>query len=152
MPEPLPAPWVDKIFERLGVAYGDSFTRKWAGLSGNLDAVKADWATRLAGYQANEGAAIRWALDNLPEHSAPNAMEFRLLCRAAPQPVFKALEPPPGTQPPKALVEAVTTGMAAVKSTDPKYWAHLLKGREEGGEKLTQAKRTMWRAALGVTA
>lgn len=150
MPEPLPALWVDKIFERLGIAYGASFYRKWEGMAGNLDAVKADWATRLAGYQANEGAAIRWALDNLPEHSAPNAMEFRLLCRSAPQPVFKALEPPPGAQPPKALVEAVVTGMAAVKSTDPKFWAHELKRREEAGERLSAAQRVLWRQALGV--
>jgi hypothetical protein len=149
MPEPLPIAWIHKIFERLGIAYGSSFARKWESIE-NMDEVHQDWSKRLAGYQANNGAAILWALDHLPEHSAPNAMEFRMLCRAAPEPAFKALPPPPGAQPPKALVEKVAAGMAAAKSTDPKHWAWLLKGREEGGEKLTQAQRSMWRTALGV--
>jgi hypothetical protein len=149
MPEPLPLVWVHKIFDRLGVAYGTAFARKWESID-NMDEVYQDWSNRLAGYQVNEGAAIRWALEHLPEGGAPNAMEFRLLCRSAPQPVFKALPSPAGSQVPAGVVEKVSAGIAAVKSIDPKYWAHQLREREAAGASLTQAQRTMWRAALGV--
>ena len=31
----------------------------------------------------------------------------------------------------------------------PRVWAHALQQREQSGEQLTQAKKSMWRSALG---
>lgn len=38
------------------------------------------------------------------------------------------------------------------KPKDPKAWAKRLRDREQGGERLSETQRTMWRAALGVDA
>jgi hypothetical protein len=49
----------------------------------DLEDVKRDWAEVLGGF-ADHPEAIEYALKNLPDHKAPNAMEFAAVCRRAP--------------------------------------------------------------------
>ena len=102
----LPNNWVDRIFAKLTLVYGTDFTRRWEGL--DVDDVKADWARELAMYQ-QAPAAIAYALENLPENKPPNVLQFRALCRAAPnRPVTPMIEHSTGkTVEPEALAEIV---------------------------------------------
>lgn len=78
----LPLPAVDRLFARLTATYGKQFLSLYEGLDAN--AIKTSWAHELSGY-ANRLSDVAWALENLPER-APNAIEFRNLCRKAPTP------------------------------------------------------------------
>lgn len=78
----LESAWVDKIFEKLTLRYGVSFTQQWRGI--DVDAVRNDWATVLGGYSAHPGK-IKFALDNLPLTTIKNVDEFKALCRQAPR-------------------------------------------------------------------
>jgi hypothetical protein len=91
-PSPLPASWVDRIFEKLTLTYGQRFTGMWQGV--DMADVKADWALELAGFD-EKPHCIRFALQNLPEQYPTNALEFRAIARRAPAPQFDALPPPP---------------------------------------------------------
>ena len=59
---PAPASWIDHLFGRLSVRYGDAFRRQWP--DADIDAVKADWANVLDGVA---GDSIGYALRYLPE-------------------------------------------------------------------------------------
>jgi hypothetical protein len=75
----LPAPWVDRIFAKLAVRYGEAFMRQYGGL--DIAAVKADWAEELDGF---DGEAIGYGLRFLPSERPPNVLQFRDQCRRAP--------------------------------------------------------------------
>lgn len=75
----LPDAWVEALFSRLAVRYGDAFARQYAGIDPAL--VREDWARVLDG---TSGHAIEYALKNLPSDWPPNALKFRDLCRQAP--------------------------------------------------------------------
>jgi hypothetical protein len=70
--------------------------------------VKADWAHELSGYE-NAPESVAYALQNLPAR-APTVLEFRAICRAAPQTKMPMLESGSATYTPevakKALAEA----------------------------------------------
>lgn len=142
---PMPAHYVDRIFTRLMVRYGSEWLRKWEGVP--EDAVKADWADQLAGFERRPDC-IRYALDNLPER-VPGVTEFRAICNRMSEPAAPRLEAP------KTNPEKVAREMAKMQQTkdaikQAKGWAWRLKAREESGERLTKAQRDMWRAALRV--
>lgn len=88
----LPIRWIDKIFQKLAIAYGRDFMHKWEGIP--EDEVKEDWAHTLSGF-ADHPEAIFYALHNLPDGKPPTAMEFRALCRNAPRENKVALPEPP---------------------------------------------------------
>jgi hypothetical protein len=69
----LPAEWVERIFQKLTVRYGLSFTGRWQGIDPEL--VKADWAEQLGGFM-REPKRIAYALDNLPPDKAPTVGQF----------------------------------------------------------------------------
>lgn len=87
----MPKAWVDEIFARLTVRYGSAFLNRWLSVGVDLELVKADWATELAGMKP-EG--IGYALKHLPPDRPPTVGEFRVLANQAPPPVFKALPQP----------------------------------------------------------
>lgn len=100
----LPSPWVDKIFEKLSLVYGRDFIGRWEGL--NIDAVKADWAHELDGFQQRP-QAIKHGLETLPPSKPPTVLEFREICRRAPEFAPKALPEPKATPEQKAQVRAL---------------------------------------------
>lgn len=139
----LPSPWVDKIFTKLAVTYGQRFLGLYAGL--DLGAVKEDWGYELRAY-AQSPSAIGHALEHLPTEKPPTVLEFRALCRQAPQYVERQLEAPRVL--PERMREAVAGIVKPAAIDDPKQWAKDLEQREKNGANLTLAQRAMWREAL----
>lgn len=140
----LPAAWVDRVFEKLMLSYGHDFLRRWEGL--DLEKVKADWAHELAGFEQNPDA-IKHALMHLPAGQPPTVMQFRALCIGRPDANVPALPAPKAD--PARVADAIKRAATAQRTQDPKAWAHRLRVREDQLDRLTQAQRTMWRAAIG---
>lgn len=148
MPEPLPTHWIDRLFTKLMLTYGAPFMARYDGL--DLAMVKAEWAEGLAGYQAHDGLAIKLALGMLPDR-APNLIEFRALCRAAPTPTTKALQGPVDKPNPEMLA-MVAKGLEKAAPPDAKQWARDLQEKDAAGVPLTVTQRAAYRAALGLSA
>lgn len=111
-PQPVFPLWVDKLFARLLVRYGDAWTRKWEGIP--EDAVKADWLEQLGPVFRNRPKAIAHALDNLPPDFPPNSEQFRKMCTGFPE-MLPALAAPTAKADPQkvaAAVQAVTKPLA----------------------------------------
>lgn len=104
----LPLHWVEKIFQKLSLAYGRDFLGRWEGIP--LDEVKADWAHELNGYE-NSPHAISYALQNLPL-KAPTVYEFRIICQRAPSAKVPALEAPSATYTPEVAKKAIAEARA----------------------------------------
>lgn len=86
----LPMPWVERIFTKLTMIYGRDFLGRWEGL--NIDEVKIDWSHELAGFK-NYPDSIAYALKNMPEGiKPPTVLEFRAMCRKAPDTAVPMLE------------------------------------------------------------
>lgn len=75
----LPDSWLDHLFGKLAVRYGDAWLRKWDGVP--MTAVRADWSQVLDGLS---GEAIAYGLRYLPAEHPPTATAFRALCNARP--------------------------------------------------------------------
>lgn len=144
----LPAPWVEKIFAKLALAYGRDFLARWEGLE--IADVKDDWARELAGF-AQHPDAIAYALAHLPAR-APTVMEFRAIARRAPAAPVPRL-PAPAADPER--VHAELSKLAAVRDGsrhDPKDWARRILARAEAGERINRMPLLMARQALGLQA
>lgn len=142
----LPDSWVDHLFAKLAVRFGDAWTRKWEGIQ--MTAVRADWAAVLDGMP---GPALQHGLNNLPREFPPTAHQFRDLCiRRADddRATVPALPAPSSVNVGQAqrLREIVAGAFATPK--DPRRWAHSLKARHEAGERLSQAQIDAYTAAL----
>jgi hypothetical protein len=136
----LPLQAIDRIFARLGAAYGRQFLDLYADI--DPADVKTAWCHELSAFGSQ--AALRriaWALDNLPDR-APNAPQFRQLCMQA-----KLPEPPPLPMPPanpermRAELEKLghvekTKRMSANTRFDHKAWAKSLIARDSAGERV----------------
>ena len=144
----LPLPWVDRIFEKLTLVYGQPFLNRWRDI--DLNAVKFDWAHELSGFEAHPDA-IKWALQNLPPDTPPTVLQFRTLCRKSPTTEFQAL-PSPAVN--VQLANEVIAKLKAmpVEKVDHKAWAKALISRHEAGEKLKPVALLFARQALGMAA
>lgn len=142
----LPANWVDRIWDKLTLTYGQSFLRRWADM--DLNAVKSDWAHELAGFEAHP-KAIAWALQNLPPDSPPTVLQFKFLARRAPPDELPRLEAPKA-DPDRVAEELAKLApiKAAPRSRPNTDWARRIIEREEAGEILNPTTRKMARAAL----
>lgn len=130
----LPASWVDRIFDKLTLTYGQAFLRRWADI--DLNAVKSDWSHELAGFEAHP-KAIAWALQNLPADQPPTVLQFKFLARRAPLDELPRLESPRAN--PERMAEElaklapVMAKPIARPNTD---WAHAIVLRAEGGARI----------------
>jgi hypothetical protein len=143
----LPERWIDRLFDKLAVTYGQSFLRQYDGVP--MDKVKANWATELACYQQNPQALAR-GLSQLPPDRAPTVLQFRELCKGPTeqQRLLQAPKPEPVNPVVAAKVKEAFKGKSG---TDPKGWARDLKELESRGNGLTPFQRAAWREALGGT-
>lgn len=145
----LPMPWVDKIFEKLGLTYGRDFLARWDGFDADaMLEVKHDWSMELGGF-FDQPDSIAHALAHLPA-KAPNVIEFRQLCRSTPRSDFKQLPRP--SQDPQKVAEVlghVKKKLSKFPQRDPKQWARDLKARYDKGEKLGAHQIVAFRQALG---
>jgi hypothetical protein len=105
----IPTPWIDRIFEKMTLVYGRAFVARWDDCGLPIEAVKADWAHELAGFD-KWPEAIAHALQNLPHDRPPTVLQFRDLCRKAPP---KAL---PRLPEPKANPERVRAEIAKLRA------------------------------------
>ena len=143
----LPEPWVERIFDKLTLIYGQSFLRRWSDI--DLEKVKADWAHELSGFQQHP-RAIAWALQNLPPEKPPTVLEFRALARKAPAEELPRLEAPKADP---ERVEAELAKLAPVRDgprVDHRAWARTLVARSEAGEKVRPVSLRFAREALGM--
>lgn len=142
----LPDSWVDRIFTRLTMVFGRDFLSRYEGL--DVAAVKAEWAEDLAGFQQAPNA-IKFALGSLPSDKPPTSLQFRDLCRRAPQYLPKALPEPP---PDPAIVAAALSAIKPSSTPGDRDWALKLREKERanGRRFLTPFQRHAWREALGV--
>jgi hypothetical protein len=145
--EPLPAEWIDRLFGRFAVRFGQDWIRMWEGI--DLAAVKADWSQQLAGMHLTPAGIerLRYGYENLPERP-PTAAAFKAVCNRAPETLPKALPAPTQIDSEKArrLRSLVVGAFQAPK--EPRQWAHRLKARHEAGERLSQAQIDAYTAAL----
>jgi hypothetical protein len=145
----LPEPWVEKIFRKLSATYGAAFQRQYDGV--DLADVKANWAHELAVFQQAPDA-IAYGLDHLPaDHRPPTVLQFRDLCRRPTEHATSTLKLPL-PKPDPVIARAIRDAWKPVGTAGPRAWAERFRDREERGERLTQAQRTMWRAALSAEA
>ncbi len=133
----LPTPWVDRIFDKLTLIYGQSFLRRWADI--DLNAVKSDWAHELAGF-AQHPRAIAYALENLPAERPPTVLEFRAMARRCPPDETQRIEAPKADP---ARVAAELAKLAPIRqgenlgrpNTD---WAHRIIAKHAAGGRVTR--------------
>lgn len=138
---------VNKIFIRMTLRYGAVWLDTLVGADG--EDTKAEWARELTGTSA---MAIEGALDSLPDGAPPSLAQFKSLCVFAPGGASRAARRQDGN--PRAAAEALARmadTKVRVEAGQPRLkWAHDLRARERAGEKLSNATRRNWRAALGL--
>lgn len=144
----LPANWVDRIFDKLTLTYGQSFLRRWQDI--DLNAVKSDWAHELAGF-AQHPRAIAWALQNLPTEKPPTVLEFRALARRVPAEEVPRIEHAPAS-PERVAAELAKLGPArrvrSMGGFGNRDWAHALLERHKAGARISLLPLKMARDAL----
>jgi hypothetical protein len=147
----MPIKAIDRLFQRLTLTYGRSFLLQWEGLPEND--VKSLWAHELEPY-SNRLEAIAWALEHLPDR-APNAIEFKNLCRSAPAPAAQQL-PEPKADPERVKRELARLGEVRAQAAhsragiDHKAWAKRIMARHDAGEKINPTSLQFAREALRV--
>jgi hypothetical protein len=132
----IPTKAVDRLFERLSATYGAAWTRQWADVP--VNDVKSAWGHELSGF-GNHLEALAWALENLPER-CPNVIEFKNLCRRAPEKELPKL-PEPKANPERLKAELAKLGetrkeIASKTSYDHKAWAKQILARHKAGENI----------------
>ena len=151
----LPTEWVEKIFHKLTLAYGQDFLNRWKGIP--IADVKTDWAHCLAGF-AEHPEAIGFALLNLPDSRPPTAQDFRAICRQAPRDESLALNAPkaPADVVDKEIAKIVANAMKPPVDergqVDHKRWAKQLRDRHQRGEVLSLVQIKSYQTALDMAA
>lgn len=138
--------WIYGIFSACQVRYGRRFLAQYEGVA--IELVHQDWARVLREFARNP-AAVKWALENLPD--APvMAPQFRQLCSAAPRPATQLLERPAVTP---ARLREVRAQLQQIVSqrvpTDSKAWAREVMAKVERGESVSYRARKLAAEALG---
>jgi len=92
----------------------------------------------------------------LPPHGRPPALENRMPCRRCGTQTLVGTLNHYGARCFRCYGEYCTEPQqrpmfeADKRVGGPKAWAHALRAREEAGERLSLAQRTMWREAIGL--
>jgi hypothetical protein len=141
----LPTQAIDRLFQRLAATYGASWDRS-LGQAPTADA-KSAWAHELQGF-AGRLDCLAWALENLPE-KCPNVIEFRNLCRRAPEPQMPRL-PEPAADPERVKRELAKLGhlREPVASRPDTDWARRIVARAEAGAKVAPLPLRMAREVV----
>lgn len=148
----LPLPWVDKIFEKLTLVYGQQFLSRWRDL--DLEMVKSDWARELGGFE-QKPEAIAYALQNLDAEKPPTVLVFRAIALRSPAAVLARL-PEPAADPVRMAAElakfASIRSASAGSGYDHMAWARRLKTRHAEGGTLSRFQVMCYRSALRLPA
>jgi hypothetical protein len=139
---PLPDSWTDELLRRLRMRYGIAFLRQYELAGVTVEEVRDDWARVLHGLSAD---AISYGLESLGADKAPNALQFRALCRAKPDTSMPALPAPD----PAGLKRLAAT-LAPLRNVGGITFEELLahhRGRRDRGEPMSPAQRAWLKAA-----
>lgn len=145
----LPLTWVERIFDKLMLAYGRDFTGRWEGLP--ISSVKTDWSHELSGFETHP-ESIKHALQNLPPARPPTVYEFRNLCASAPKKALFELPAPPADPLFVASIAAKLRAPTGKANSTGKEWAYRLQERDKAGEPLNMNQRRCYQAAIGEAA
>lgn len=150
----LPDAWVDRIFLKMTLVYGHQFLSRWDGMP--IELVKADWGKELSAYQQNPGA-IAHALEHLPTAKPPTVLEFRDICRRAPQlrNADESLQIGHSGKPvdPELVRQAIGEIRAKPATSSSRRWAERMQERDKARPQgVTPTMRRMYRTALGLDA
>lgn len=134
--------WVERLFARMQVRYGNAWSRQWAGI--DPAAVKADWASVLGSLYERNPNALVYGLDNLPD-TVPSVTAFLRLCAQAPSET-RALPAPVAD---KAFAAEVLGKIAAAVKAHPQRSDHAegaffvakMRAITDRGGKLTPPQR-----------
>jgi len=139
----LPSAWIDRLFERLAVAYGtEKFTAIWRGQ--DIDRVKAVWAAELGKFTAAELRAALVALPNKHPSWPPTLYEFVELCPRLPKTTQQL--PAPREVGERPELKRITGEVGKVARHDPRAWADWILERKAAGDKAITDYA--WRMAL----
>lgn len=137
-----PSAWIDRLFHRFDLLYGNRFIDGWKGI--DIAEVKQCWYQELSKFDLE---TIGMALDKVGVHP-PGLPEFIELClkakpfHASYAPALKAPKRADPDEP--ATVAARERFMAQLPrcgKNPPSYrWAHDLQARQAAGEKLKPAQ------------
>lgn len=149
--EPSAAVTVDFVFKVLGATYGAAWDRSLG--TAPIQDVKTVWGDALSDFvQTKElRRCIAWALKNLPD-TAPNARQFRSLCRNAPREPVIALPAPVVVNP--EIAARVLDGLRG-GAPEPAHrldWARKILADVAAGMKRSPTVVKMAKDALGVAA
>lgn len=132
--------WVDALFARLAVRYGDAWSRKWEGLP--IDAVKRDWHGQMHRMVSRNPMAVTYALEHLPEFPPTCDVFLRMCLQHGPK--QDALPAPVGRRDPSRmseLMERLSAATDPAKSGGPRAaLQRALEARETAGT-MTPAHR-----------
>lgn len=136
-------PWVERLFARLQVRYGNRWTRMWEGI--DPEAIKADWREQLVNLYTRHPEAIAYGLEHLSENP-PTSDQFLRICVGAPDNTPRL--PAPKSQVSKAfladVMRRISEGGAEMGKVRPAaYCAARLRAKIAAGEKLNPAQRSM---------
>lgn len=141
----LPLAWLDRIFDKLTLTYGQQFLRRWQDI--DINDVKSDWGHELAGFVGHP-KAIAWALQNLPERP-PTVIEFRAIARKAPGEDEVRLEAPKA-DPGRIAVELAKLAPVRVAArSNGKDWARRIVQSHADGGNVAPLNLKFAREALG---
>jgi hypothetical protein len=124
--------WIDALFVRFQLMYGNAWADKWAGLA--IGQVKTTWADDLSGCT---GEQIRRALEHVKANNPfpPSCPEFLALCRQfrAPPSVAGYLKPPAAGGIPVDIQAEVSRLFKRTdgEKRDPKDWARRILANPE---------------------
>lgn len=117
----LPEKWIERIFARLQGIYGAQFISKFSRMEQGVDVgmlnAKSTWADELGNF-SDKPEAISYALEHLPTDHAPNALEFRDICRRAPSKPVPKIAYTPTAEDKERHRELSHKATAAVKAKD----------------------------------
>lgn len=122
-PSALPDAWIDRLFQRFSVMYGNNWSGKWAGIP--MADVRSAWAADLSFASAEQ---IRKALDHCKSHMQhpPSCPEFVGLCRSF-APAMDTRSMLPDKRKHGEIDERVRAAIAEFlnpeRKRDPKDWA-----------------------------
>ena len=140
----LPQDWVNSIFDKLTLVYGQAFLRRWQDL--DMEKVKADWAHELAALERSP-KSIAYALQNLPAEKPPTVLEFRKIAWG--MPAADMAELPYSRAGSQVIAQALkiisdTTSRAG----DMKDWARQLVARDKAGDNIRPYSLNLAKQAL----
>ena len=127
----LPLAWIDKIFDKLTLTYGQQFLNRWRDI--DLNAVKSDWMHELSVFE-KAPHCIAFALSNLPD-SPPTVGQFKTLCRQAPSAQSALPAPEPKADPARMAAELAKLAplrVVPVERVDSRDWARAILANPKG--------------------